>query len=98
MGKPNFQTGDLVECIDATNRREIKEGYIYEVDYLYGKFGNIRLKDIAGSFAQCRFKLAQSRGANCDHDWKRLDLFRTTEFCCTKCPATREFDRERDSA
>lgn len=34
----------------------------------------------------------------CDHDWKRLDLFRTTEFCCTKCSTTRPFDKERDAA
>lgn len=34
----------------------------------------------------------------CQHEWKRLDLFRTTEFHCTKCPAMRPFDKEKDEA
>lgn len=34
----------------------------------------------------------------CQHEWKRLDLFRTTEFHCKHCPATRAFDKEKDEA
>jgi len=32
------------------------------------------------------------------HDWKRVDLFRTTEFHCKCCPAVRPFDKEKDEA
>ena len=34
----------------------------------------------------------------CDHQWKRLDLFRTTEFHCTLCPCVRPFNIETDEA
>ena len=36
--------------------------------------------------------------AKCNHNWKRLDLFRTTEFHCAKCSAVRPFDKEKDEA
>ncbi len=34
----------------------------------------------------------------CDHEWKRLDLFRTTEFHCKHCATVRPFDIEKDEA
>lgn len=34
----------------------------------------------------------------CDHEYKRIKLFRTDEFHCTKCPHVRPFDIEKDEA
>jgi hypothetical protein len=36
--------------------------------------------------------------AECAHQWKRLDLFRTTEFHCKLCAAIRPFNIEMDEA
>lgn len=46
-----------------------------------------------GTLACCVVMLAE-----CSHEWKRLDLFRTTEFHCAHCNAMRPFDIEKDEA
>lgn len=34
----------------------------------------------------------------CQHDWQRVTMFRFDSFCCKHCPATRQFDKEKDEA
>lgn len=52
----------------------------------------------AGQIYMVMLQLLVLKLEGCEHQWKRINLFRTDEFHCTKCPAIRPFDIEKDEA
>ena len=46
----------------------------------------------------CHTVLTLIGAGECQHEWKRIDLFMSTEFHCIHCTVTRPFDIEKDAA
>lgn len=97
----NLKKGDKVIIRDASNASLLGRFIFQEWSVRTGEQTIECISDNMGSMGeQCFTSLSGVviNLAGCTHEWRRLDLFRTTEFHCTKCPAMRPFDKEKDEA
>jgi hypothetical protein len=85
----NLKKGDKVTIYNADNKERLGS---YTFDY----FTSDTIELVGGSFAFLSEVIVLLAG--CQHEWKRIDLFRTTEFHCKHCPVVRPFDIEKDEA
>ena len=71
-----------VEGLDSRGNAHVYKDYNASLFYLVGTDG---------------IDVLIEHGREHVHEWKRITLFRTDEFCCTKCSAVRPFDKEKDA-
>lgn len=93
--KHKFKRGMKVKFFD--NRDGTPQGTFYFVSFVDDHTLLARREDTSNEVPG-DMRLLYVEFLECVHQWQRLDLFRTTEFCCKLCPAVRPFNIETDEA